>query len=289
MSTTVPGAGAAVLEESVNVDDDATTSTRGILRPEALGRQFALTRTLPPADLADVIERHWVVQWDLRGREPYRSEVITHPCVNLCFELHGAHVYGVQRPKDARTLSGSGWCVGTKFRPGAFAGFVERPISQLTDRFFAVAELFGADGAALAAAGESADGVDAKLALHHDFVRAQRPAPDAAAELVREVVRDMLTADPGVRVEQIARRHAVSPRTLQRLFADRVGVSPKWVLQRYRLHEAAERLASGESRDWARVALELGYFDQAHFIRDFRAFVGRSPTQYVRECAALLG
>lgn len=68
----------------------------------------------------------------------------------------------------------------------------------------------------------------------------------------------------------------VSLRPLQRHFLRYVGVNPKWVIQRYRLHEAAERLKAGPV-DLASLALELGYFDQAHFTRDFRAIVGMSP------------
>ena len=68
-------------------------------------------------------------------------------------------------------------------------------------------------------------------------------------------------------------------------FTGGVGVSPKWVLQRYRLHEAAERIAEGRDGDWAATALELGYFDQAHFIRDFKALIGASPAQYAGAAA----
>ena len=74
----------------------------------------------------------------------------------------------------------------------------------------------------------------------------------------------------------------VGVRTLQRLFDETVGVSPKWVIQRYRLHEAAARMAAAAAIDWADIALELGYADQAHFIRDFRKLVGRSPADYVK-------
>jgi transcriptional regulator GlxA family with amidase domain len=83
-------------------------------------------------------------------------------------------------------------------------------------------------------------------------------------------------------VEQLAERLGLSRRTLERVFRRCVGVSPKWVLTRQRLQEAAERLAKGEALDCGRLALELGYFDQAHFIKDFRAFVGRSPVEYAR-------
>ena len=71
-------------------------------------------------------------------------------------------------------------------------------------------------------------------------------------------------------------------RALQRLFREYVGVSPKWVINRYRLHEALEQIAAGGAIDWSALALDLGYFDQAHFIRDFRRLVGVSPGAYAR-------
>jgi AraC-like DNA-binding protein len=70
---------------------------------------------------------------------------------------------------------------------------------------------------------------------------------------------------------------------LQRWFNEYVGVGPKWVINRYRLHEAIERLAGDLPVDWTQLALELGYFDQAHFIRDFKALVGVPPAAYVRQ------
>nr|BFE68666.1 hypothetical protein GCM10020092_019670 [Actinoplanes digitatis] len=69
---------------------------------------------------------------------------------------------------------------------------------------------------------------------------------------------------------------------MQRLFADYVGLGPKWVIRRYRLHEVGERLAAGADIDWARLVGELGYADQAHFTRDFTAMFGEPPTVYAQ-------
>jgi AraC-like DNA-binding protein len=89
-----------------------------------------------------------------------------------------------------------------------------------------------------------------------------------------------MLADPSItRVEHLCAHAGCSKRTLQRVFREYVGVPPKWVLERIRLHEAAERMAEGEG-DWAGMALDLGYFDQAHFIKAFKAVVGRSPAEY---------
>jgi AraC-like DNA-binding protein len=65
-----------------------------------------------------------------------------------------------------------------------------------------------------------------------------------------------------------------------------VGVGPKWIVRRSRVQDAAERVARGERIDWAATAQELGYHDQAHLIRDFRAQVGFTPAAYARRCAA---
>jgi AraC-like DNA-binding protein len=75
-------------------------------------------------------------------------------------------------------------------------------------------------------------------------------------------------------------------RALQRLFSDYVGVSPKWVIRRSRLHDAASRLANAEDVNLTQLAQELGYCDQAHFARDFKTIVGRSPSDYRRSAGS---
>lgn len=85
------------------------------------------------------------------------------------------------------------------------------------------------------------------------------------------------------RVGQVCEKFAITERTLQRLTARRIGLSPKWLIRRRRLHEAAERLADRDRPDLARVAADLGYADQAHFIRDLRAVTGLTPGEFAAE------
>jgi AraC-like DNA-binding protein len=259
---------------------------RGILRPAAVGRVFDLDRAPAPPDLAEVIEHHWRVAWDLRGRPAYRSEVLTHPCVHLVFEPHGAFVYGVRRRVDVRILAGRGWAVGTKFRPGGFSG-LHGDVSELTDSVLPVAAVLGPAGAALAEAAAAEAAPAAKVALLHAFLRERDAPPGPEARMVQAVVAAMREAPPGTRVEDIAAAHGVSTRTLERRFRRHVGVGPKWVLRRYRLHAALEQLDAAGDPDWSRFALDLGYYDQAHFLRDFRAVAGRSPGRYAAEARAL--
>jgi AraC-like DNA-binding protein len=263
-----------------------TTSKRGILNPHEGAAHFHLNRIAPARDLAAFVERHWIVGWDLRGREPYVSQVIPHPSVNLVVEPDGARVYGVATERFERRLAGIGGAVGTKFRPGGFFPFAGIPAAEITDATLPIADVFGPAGDALAERVLATRGDAQQTALVDAFLRERAPARDPNVELIAWIVRKMLDEPHISRVDDLARRHGMSTRSLQRLFRTYVGVSPKWVLQRYRLHEAAERMADGEHGDWAALALELGYFDQAHFIKDFKALVGRSPAEYAADQAA---
>jgi AraC-like DNA-binding protein len=62
-----------------------------------------------------------------------------------------------------------------------------------------------------------------------------------------------------------------------------VGPSPKRVIRQYRLQAAADAAAKGRVANWSRVASDLGYADQAHFNRDFRAILGTTPSEYARQ------
>jgi AraC-like DNA-binding protein len=261
--------------------------TRGILRPAALDRIFGLERRPPPADLAHLVDNHWIVSWDLRGLDPYRSEVMPHPAVHLVFEPGGVAVHGIPRRRYDRVLRDRGWAVGTKFLPSGFACFADRPVHELTGTVRTLDELFGAAGARLEREAAAGDDAAHKLDVLCAFLRARLPGePDPRAQLFEAVVADMRAAHPGTSVADVAARHHVSTRTLQRLFRTYVGVGPKWVLQRYRLHDAIEQLTDRRNTDWTRFALDLGYFDHAHFIADFRALVGRTPSQYEAQASA---
>ena len=89
----------------------------------------------------------------------------------------------------------------------------------------------------------------------------------------------------GVTLQNFPPRCGLHERTLQRLFTKYVGLSRKWVIQRFRLHEAAEQLAAGGAASQAALSLEPGYSDQAHFVRDFKAIVGVSPGAYAKAAA----
>jgi AraC-like DNA-binding protein len=233
----------------------------------------------PSEDLAPFVEHYWILEWDLPA--PQTNQVLSHPSVHLAIEAGRSGVYGVITKTFTRVTEGKGRVIGTKFRPGGFRPFVQTDISTFTDRRFTPAEVFGDDGHLEQRVLQRQDH-EAAIAVIETFLRGRHPQPDETITRIGSMVERIAVDRDLIRVEQLVELFGLGARQLQRLFSAWVGVSPKWVIQRYRLHEAAERVAAGGPIDWAALALDLGYADQAHFIRDFKRIVGRTPAEYSR-------
>ncbi|GAA4991043.1 helix-turn-helix domain-containing protein [Kitasatospora paranensis] len=226
------------------------------------------------------MEYHWIVRWDVTGQPPYEQQVLAHPNVHLVLEKSGPLVYGVIRGIFTRRLIGAGQVHGVRFLPGGFRAFTAGPARKLTDHILPAAGVFGPGADELCPRVLACTDTDAMVALVESFLLTHVPAePDPHVARVAAMVEAMTADRTMVRVEQAAARFETSPRTLQRLFAEYVGVSPKWVLRRARLQEAAQ-LADSGSTDWAALAADLGYADQAHLTRDFTSVVGVPPSRY---------
>lgn len=258
---------------------------RGVLKAPMDAGHFRHARYLPAEDLAFFIDHFWIVTWDLRGLPPVTREVLSHPSVHLLFESGlPAQVAGLHKGRFVRALEGEGHVFGIKFRPGAFHPFLNASVTSLTGKVLPLEKLFGEAGEALdaemCALGKDED--EAKIQAAERFLRRCHPERDAMVDLIGRLVARIIEEPTLTQVDELVNDSGLSKRALQRVFSVYVGLSPKWMIQRYRLHEALERIAGPSVPDWSRLALELGYFDQAHFIRDFKALVGRTPTEYSR-------
>ena len=255
---------------------------RGVLGLRAGRRSFEVGRSRPSPALAGLVEHYWTVRWDLRGRDPHTQHTLPHPSVHLVAERDRSGIMGVLTGRFTRELEGEGRAFGVKFRPAGFHPFLGAPVSSLTDRRLAVAEVFGPAGDEVVADLLAAPGDPELAATAEAFLLARLPEVDPNVPAVNRVVGLIMADREITRVQQVTDRTGIGARRLQRLFATYTGVTPKWVIQRSRLHEAVERLDQGDHVDLGFLARDLGYFDQAHFARDFRATVGRPPTAYTR-------
>ncbi|HEY0813404.1 MAG TPA: helix-turn-helix domain-containing protein [Pseudonocardia sp.] len=263
----------------------------GVLRPAETARVAGLRPDHPVSQaLAPFVERYWSVRWDRTGLSPYRSEVLSHPAVNVSVETGDRPRFGVALPavlvhapvtrRFVVDLAGVGRVTAARFRPGGFTAWTGLAPGRGTVRL--LGEELGVPPDRLSAAVLTCDDDGDRAAALDGLLCPLAPAaPQAYLELLG--LLEQMRADRGlVRVEDVAARGGLAVRSLQRLFATWVGVAPKAVLARYRLQDAVAAIDAGEVNDLAALAADFGWSDQAHFSRDFRAVVGTTPSAYLR-------
>lgn len=256
---------------------------RGILHARSGEHKFNLSRFQPTDEVSFFVQHYWVIEWDLREQCPYRQTVLTHPNVNLVFEKNRTRIYGVTPETSSHVLEGRGKVVGVKFKPGGFYPFWKDSVANLTGHSIPLEDVFSIDSQSLEEAVLSEKDNSKAVERVDAFLMKQLPKPDLNVQLVNEIVQLIQEDRSILKVEEAAQRAGMHVRTMQRLFERYIGISPKWIIKRYRLHEAAEAIEEEASLNWSQKSLDLGYYDQSHFIRDFKAILGCSPEEYIRE------
>ena len=249
-------------------------------------RSFAITRYPVSPDLTDIARRFWIPVWDVPsgGRAPQR--VLQYPVCLIVISNSYARFYGVMSGISETVLEGRGWAVGVMLQPAAGYAATRAPVRRLTDRWVELADVPGLPGASLtdqvhALMTDDPESTEAHATARSAVEAALRPLlpVDEEGLLVNAVVGHVEHTPDLLRVEELCARFDVSERALQRLLSRRIGLSPKWLIRRRRLQEAADRLRD-EDPSLAGIAADLGYADQPHFTRDFRTATGLTPGEF---------
>ena len=221
-------------------------STRGIVLAASGMDKFSLSRFEPGPQLAPFVEHYWSVSYQLPPGIVHTQTILSYPNVHLAFEQddegRSALIYGVPNRPFVRTLRGSGRVLGVKFRAGGFYPFWRQDISQLAGLTVDAAELFGSETATWTSRILDAEDPLSMARQAEAALSTRLPGRDAQSELADRIVQAAMQDRDMIKVEQMGEQAGLSVRQLQRLFRKYVGVSPKWVIKRFRLQEAAERI-----------------------------------------------
>jgi AraC-like DNA-binding protein len=179
-----------------------------------------------------------------------------------------------------KNATGVARAVILQFKPGWSTPLLGVAANVLTDRIVLLEDIWGRSGDDLCAellAAPSLPAVMDRLA-HALALRSRQTFESASERLARHAVR--LLEGGEVRVESVASQLGVTARHLRRAFTESVGIGPKEFARTVRLQRAVRRAAT--SKDWARIAVDAGYYDQAHLIGDFRQLVGLTPGAFLK-------
>ena len=257
----------------------------GVLQPQNLER-FRAQWIPPAADVRDVVDTYWTVNWQLEPSETIEQRIIDHPSITLSIErghvVAPLVVTSARSTAWTRTISGGGDVFAIRLRPAGLAVLSDLEAWSLPYEREVTAGLDGRCHRLLeqiaAARGPTAR-AEAADALVRELL-AQRPL--GPSQRLANAALDAIADRPHVRrTSDLADALGVAVRTLQRAMHVHVGRGPSEIARRVRLQEVVRRLST-EHGGLADIAVELGYVDQAHLTNDFRAVAGVTPGAYLR-------
>jgi AraC-like DNA-binding protein len=216
---------------------------------------------------------------------PYKSRVLPDGSNDVIVDLSGdprPFVVGAMRQADIVPLAGRIDLVGVRFRPGGAVPFLGVPLHELTDRQVALDVLWGNTAGSLGEALAEAPMHQRVAVLERHLLAALPPTP-IVDDLVQRTVALLQRTRGGIGIRAAAQALGVGERRLERAFDHGVGLTPKRFSRVVRFLRAVRDIGRRAGAPGAAAALDAGYSDQPHFIREFRRLAGVTPAQYVIE------
>lgn len=218
----------------------------------------------------------------------HTHRVLPDNCVDILWQDGGRPAFAVGMMSSAILVASDGpvSTVAVRFKPGAAGAFLATPLHALTDQRADIDLLWGrSDADRLADALWTRELTDSKRIALIETQLVRRLRQDSSASvgetLIRRAVSAIDTSGGSLRIDDLAGELGVSRQHLGAQFRARVGLSPKLYARICRFRRATAALKASPSPDWARLALDCGYFDQSHLIHDFQEFAGSAPERFL--------
>lgn len=248
-----------------------------------------LFRYAPTTEYLHIIRHFWIPVWDFPEGVVSHQKVLQYPSTLLVIAPDYAIAKGPEPALSHKHLSGTSWAFGVLFQAAAgyrlhgsgLPGLVGRelPLAEVSPSFAEVIEAVRTE----MSVAPSSSAVHARcIDLVTTALRPWCSPLDSDERLINSITDQVETTPSLTRVDKLAAHTGLDERALQRFTRKRLGLSPKWLIQRRRLQEAGARLAAGDCTV-SDLAAELGYADQAHFTRDFSRVIGMTPGAYLRK------
>ena len=261
-----------------------------------IGR-WNLVEAQPAPDLAGEVECYWEGWGDI---PPMKEKIMPKTDIELMFNLRGEHsileldgrplctkhdvgwLSGLQRRFMLIETRGGSHFVAARLKPWGSWRLLREPMTAVSCRVPLLDEIFGDSIHGLNDRLKSAANCFARFDVLEQFLRRRLDRRARADAGVVEASRRLLGSMGRVRIESLCRDLGTSRVTLGRKFREQVGLTPKTYARVVRISSVMERLGRCGPDDWAMLAEDFGYHDQAHLVRDFQEFCGASPGEYLR-------
>jgi AraC-like DNA-binding protein len=256
---------------------------------------------VPAPPLNSLVEFLWF--YDGFAPSHHKEKLLPDGTMELIIDLrdHPKHTYdpktlSMDREYRKSWLSGMhndyivieaspGSMMGVHFRPGGAWPFIDAPLSDFTDNVFELEAVIGSEAASLRDRLLTAPTPELKFEILKRFLLLRggdRLYPDRA---VHFAIDQMISVPMRLLIRDLAAKVGISQKHLINLFDQRVGMKPKQLDRVLRFQRVIQALGTTKPKDvdWVAIAIDCGYYDQAHFINDFQSFSGMTPTAYLAQ------
>lgn len=252
----------------------------------------------PHPTLTRYIKCYWTLEVSQQEEAPSRQRVFADGCIELIFhygDLFKKYTRGDEFLIQPRSFvhgqvtrfieleaSGNTGMFSIRFNPNGLQPFLNYSIGEITDQAATVYELWGNEGKVLEDRILNAKTSPERVTIAEDFLL-KKLAPHQASKLTEHCLQSIVRSNGTIPIEQLAKDLSIGRRQLERKFVAAVGLSPKMLSRIIRFQNVLQMIENRRFTSLTAVAYEGGFYDQAHFIRDFREFTGLNPKQYFSE------
>ncbi|NAS13883.1 AraC family transcriptional regulator [Poritiphilus flavus] len=255
-------------------------------------------QTYPPhPDLASLISCYWTLEVPA-DNDSQRQRIVPDGCIEMAFILGDdikRYTTGDEFILQPRAMvlgqtiepfyiqpAGYVYTFAIRFYPYGFANFVSVPIKSLANKETAISTLFEEHSAnELEKAMIQATDVHQRIAIIEEFLLQRLNDQKTIDQIVQSTVDTLIQTKGNAPIKSILKEDPSKRRQLERMFAKQIGVSPKQLAKVIRLQSALKLLLNDEPESLTNIAYESEYYDQAHFIKDFKEFTGSSPGEFL--------
>jgi len=253
-------------------------------------------RTFEPCDdLAALIICYWTLEGPTEER-PERQTIVPDGCMEMIFHYGDAYrqyldagnsiiqplcfVFGqLTRPLEIEPTGSTG-IFSVRFRPDGFFPFASIPIKEMENSAVPLETVFGPAGREFEQRILAAGSTPERIRAVESFLLSRLTDDAAVDRIVASTVETIMTANGQLTIEELSGRLKINRRQLERRFAAAIGLSPKQLSKTIRLQAALKLLLGDTFPSLTAVAHENEYYDQAHFIKDFKELTGVSPKEF---------
>lgn len=241
----------------------------------------------PSEQLQPYISCYWTMASTIELEKPILHRIIPDGCIDVIFDLSersrakAASVAGTMTKPLLAEMRGRVCYLAVRFQPGGFLYFFDTPAHYLTDKVLPLETISASREHELIERLIEVDDIGDRIELLEQHFSNLLTRNDRDDPTVRITLSDILRHKGDIGISQLSKGAGSSQRQLRRKFERWIGVSPKSFCRIIRFQSTLRMLPSRSRCNLLSVALDAGYYDQSHFIHEFKSYSGLNPSDFV--------